>query len=133
MKLPDVYLFQIGEFMYFYKTGLLHNVFKEMRLKTNQVHSFTRLEIYFFPARTNIRFFGIRLQGSKFFSSLNTLSWLTSIPEESGSDADSTVRRITDKNNLRSRLTGNNNRFQIIIMGYRDSLSSLILSFYITI
>ena len=60
--------------MYSYKIGLLPNVFKEMFLMTNQVHSYnTRSSniFYLFPARTNIRLFGIRFQGPKVFNSLN--------------------------------------------------------------
>ena len=60
--------------MFSYKIGLLPNVFKEMLLMTNQVHSYNTRNsntFYLFPARTNIRFFGIRFQGPKFFNSLN--------------------------------------------------------------
>ena len=74
MKLSEIYFFQVGKFMFSYKTGLLPNVFKEMFLMTNQVHSYNTRNsntFYLFPARTNIRFFGIRFQGPKFFNSLN--------------------------------------------------------------
>ena len=60
--------------MYSYKIGLLPNVFKEMFLMTNQVHSYnnrTSNTFYLFPARTNVRISGMRFQGPQFFSSLN--------------------------------------------------------------
>ena len=74
MKLSEIYFFQVGKFMFSYKIGLLPNVFKEMLLMTNQVHSYNTRNsntFYLFPARTNIRLFGIRFQGPKFFNSLN--------------------------------------------------------------
>ena len=55
--------------MYSYKIGLLLNV-----LMTNLVHSYNTRNsntFYLFLARTNIRLFGIRFQGSKIFNSLN--------------------------------------------------------------
>ena len=55
--------------MYSYKVGLLLNV-----LMTNLVHSYNTRNsktFYLFLARTNIRLFGIRFQGSKIFNSLN--------------------------------------------------------------
>ena len=71
MKLSEIYFFQVGKLMFSYKIGL-PNVFKE--LMTNQVHSYNTRNsntFYLFPARTNIRFFGRRFQGPKFFNSLN--------------------------------------------------------------
>ena len=74
LKLSEIYIFQVGtEFMYSYKIGLLPNLVKEMFLMTNQVHSYkTRNSniFYLFPARTNIRLFGIRFQGPKFLNAL---------------------------------------------------------------
>ena len=55
--------------MYSYKIGLLLNV-----LMTNLVHSYNTRNsntFYLLLARTNIRLFGIRFQGSKIFNSLN--------------------------------------------------------------
>ena len=74
LKLSEIYFFQVGKFMYSHKIGLLPNVFKEMFLMTNQVHSYNTRNsntFYLFPARTNIRRFGIKFQGPKFFNSLN--------------------------------------------------------------
>ena len=74
MKLSKIYFFQVGKFMFSYKIGLLPNVFKEMFLMTNQVHSYNTRNsntFYLFLARTNIRLFGITFQGPKFFNSLN--------------------------------------------------------------
>ena len=74
MKLSEIYFFQVGKFMFSYKIGLLPNAFKEMFLMTNQVHSYNTRNsntFYLFLARTNIRLFGIRFQGPKFFNSLN--------------------------------------------------------------
>ena len=65
LKFSDTSLF-VGKFMYFYKIDNLPNVsVKDMFLMTNQVHSYkTRNSnaFYCFPARTNIRLFGIRFQ-----------------------------------------------------------------------
>ena len=80
MKLFEIYFFQVGKFMFSYKIGLLPNAFKEMFLMTNQVHSYnTRnsntfyFNLYFLHEQKliNIRVFGIRFQGPKFFNSLN--------------------------------------------------------------
>ena len=74
MKLSEIYFFQVGKFMFSYKIGLLPNAFKEMFLMTNQVHSYNTRNsntFYLFLARTNIRLFGTRFQGPKFFNSLN--------------------------------------------------------------
>ena len=69
-----MYSYKIGLFMYSYKIGLLPDVFKEMFLMTNQVHSYNTRNpntFYLFPARTSVRLFGIRFQGPKIFNSLN--------------------------------------------------------------
>ena len=74
LKFSKIYLFQVGKFMYSYKIGLLPNVFKEMFLMINQVHSYNNRNsntFYLFPARTNVRLFGMKFQGPKFFSSVN--------------------------------------------------------------
>ena len=66
MKLSESYFFQVGKFMFSYKIDMLPNVFKEMFLMTNQVHSYNTRNsntFYLFPARTNI--------SPKFFDSLN--------------------------------------------------------------
>ena len=66
LKISDTSLF-VGKFMYFYQIDMLPNVsVKEMFLMTNQVHSYNTRNsnafFYCFPARTNIRLFGIRFQ-----------------------------------------------------------------------
>ena len=74
LKFSQIYLFQDGKFMDSYKIGLLPNVFKEMFSLTNQVHSYNNRNsntFYLFPARTNVKLFGMRFQGPKFSSSLN--------------------------------------------------------------
>ena len=68
-----MYSFQIGKFTRFYEIGLLPNVFKEMFLMANQVHSYiTRNSNNFYiiscPNKINIRLFGIRFQGPKCFN-----------------------------------------------------------------
>ena len=73
-EFSEIYFFQLGKLMYSYKLSLLPNVFKEMFLTTNPVHSYNTRKSkthYLFPARTNIRLFGIRFQGPKIFNSLN--------------------------------------------------------------
>ena len=58
LKFSKIYLFQVRKFMYSYKIGLLPNVFKEMFLMTNQVHSYNSRNsntFYLFSARTNVR------------------------------------------------------------------------------
>ena len=74
LKLSEIHFFQVGKFMYSYKIGLLVNVFRDMFLMTNQVHSYNTRNsnsFYLFRARTNIRLFGIRFQGPEFLKSLN--------------------------------------------------------------
>ena len=73
---PDIYLYQIGKFMYLFKKGLLPNYFQDMFiLALSQVHSYntrnSNRKFYIFPFRTNFRKFSIRFQGPKFFNSLN--------------------------------------------------------------
>ena len=54
----EKYFFQVGKSMYSHKIGLLPNVFQEMFLMTNQVHSYNTRDsntFYLFPARKNIR------------------------------------------------------------------------------
>ena len=74
LKFSNIYLFQIGKFMYSFKDGLLPSVFKNMFSLTSQVHSYNTRNsnaFFLFSVRTNIRLFTIRFQGSKVFNSLN--------------------------------------------------------------
>ena len=74
LKLHNLYLFQVGKFMFLFKKGLLPDVFNDMFPLTNQVHSYiTRNSnaFYRFSCRTNMRQFAIRFQGPKFFNTLN--------------------------------------------------------------
>ena len=75
LKVPDIYLYQIGKFMYLFKKGLLPNYFQDMFILATQVHSYntrnSNRKFYIFPFRTNFRKFSIRFQGPKFFNSLN--------------------------------------------------------------
>jgi len=74
LKFSDIYLYQIGKFMYLFKRGLLPNYFREMFTLTSQIHSHNTRNsnlFYIFPCRTNIRKFSIRFQGPKLFNSLS--------------------------------------------------------------
>ena len=74
LKFSDIYLYQIGKFMYLFKRGLLPNYFRDMFILVSQLHShYTRNCNLFYipPCRTNIRNFSIRFQGPKFFNSLS--------------------------------------------------------------
>ena len=55
LKFSDIYFFQVGKCIYSFKIGLLPNVFKEIFLITNQVHSYNTGNsntFHLFPART---------------------------------------------------------------------------------
>ena len=73
LKFFDIYFYQIGNFMYLFKKGLLPNYFRNMFTLASQLHSHTRnCNLYYIPpCRTNIRNFSIRFQGPKFFNSLS--------------------------------------------------------------
>ena len=40
LKFPDIYLYQIGKFMYLFKIGLLPHFFQDMFILASQVHSY---------------------------------------------------------------------------------------------
>ena len=66
-----MYSFQIGKSTRFYEIGLLPNVFKEMFLMANQVHSYiTRNSNTFciISCPNKYKTFGIRLHGPKCFN-----------------------------------------------------------------
>ena len=74
LKFSDIYLYQIGKFMYLFKKGFLLNYFRDMFTLASQLHlHYTRNCNLFYipPCRTNIRNFSIRFQGPKFFNSLS--------------------------------------------------------------
>ena len=72
LKFSDIYLNQIGRFMYLFKRGLLPNYFRNMF--TLCIHSYNRRNssLFYIPhCRTNFRKFSIRFQGPTFFNSLS--------------------------------------------------------------
>ena len=65
-----MYSFQIGKFTRFYEIGLLPNVFKEMFLMANQVHSYiTRNSntLYIISCLNKYKTFWYKISGSKMF------------------------------------------------------------------
>ena len=74
LKFSDIYLYQVGKFMYLFKRSLLPNYFRDMFTLASQLHShYTRNCNLFYipPCRTNIRNFSIRFQGPMLFNSLS--------------------------------------------------------------
>ena len=66
LKLSDIYLYQIGKFMYLFKRGLLPNYFGDMFTLASQIHSYNtrNSSLFYIPhCRTNVRKFSIRFQG----------------------------------------------------------------------
>ena len=75
LRLDQIYLYQLGKFMYLYRTGSLSKYFHNYFPMTNEVHSYntTRAKSYYIPlCRTNIWQFSIKYKGPKF---CNTLSF----------------------------------------------------------
>ena len=75
LNLESIYKFQVGKFMYQYRSGLLPDSFNNMFLVTHQVHSYGTRSSKFFhlpQCRTNVRMFSISFQGPKFFNSLSS-------------------------------------------------------------
>ena len=73
LRFTDIFLFQLGKFMYLFKLGLLPEIFDGLFFTNNQMHSYNTRKsnaFHIFPCRTNLRCFAIRFQGPKFFSSL---------------------------------------------------------------
>ena len=65
-----MYSFQIGQFMRFYEIGLLPNVFKQMFLMANEVHSYiTRHSntFYIISCPNKSKTFWYKISGSKMF------------------------------------------------------------------
>ena len=74
LKFSDIYLYQIGKFMYLFKRGLLPNYFRDMFTLASQIHSHNtrNSSLFYVPhCRNNFRKFSIRFQGPKFFNSLS--------------------------------------------------------------
>ena len=75
LKFSDIYLYQIGKFMYLFKRGLLPNYFRDMFTPASQLDSHHTRNCNLScipPCRTNIRNFSIRFQGPKFSNSLSS-------------------------------------------------------------
>ena len=73
LRFIDIFLFQLGKFMYLFKLGLLPEMFNGLFFTNNQMHSYNTRKsnaFHIFPCRTNLRCFAIRFQGPKFFNSL---------------------------------------------------------------
>ena len=73
LKLNDICMLQLGQFMFHHKFSLLPERFDNMFLKNDQTHTFNTRNSskYHVPScRTNIRQFSARFQGPKFFNSL---------------------------------------------------------------
>ena len=74
LKFSDIYLYQIGKFMYLFERGLLPNYFRDVFTLASQIHSYNtrNSSLFYIPhCQTNIRKFSIRFQGPKFFNSLS--------------------------------------------------------------
>ena len=74
LNFSDIYLYQIGKFMYLFKRGLLPNYFRDMFTLTGQIHCYNTRNsslFYILHCRTNFQKFSIRFQGPTFFNSLN--------------------------------------------------------------
>ena len=74
LKFSDIYLYQIGKFIYLFKRGLLPNYFRNIFTLASQIHSYNtrNSSLFYIPhCRTNFRKFSVRFQGPSFFSSLS--------------------------------------------------------------
>ena len=75
LKFTDVYLLQLGTFMYKYKKNLLPLTFDNSFIKINQIHTYntrTSKQYYIPTCRTKIRQFSASYQGPLFFNSLSS-------------------------------------------------------------
>ena len=73
LKLNDICMLQLGQFMFHHKSSLLPERFDNMFFKNDQIHTFNTRNSskYHVPScRTNIRQFSVRFQGPKFLNSL---------------------------------------------------------------
>ena len=74
LKFSDIYLYQIGKFMYVFKRSLLPNYFRDMFTLASQIHSYNtrNSNLFYIPyCRTNLRKLSIRFQGPTLFNSLS--------------------------------------------------------------
>ena len=74
LKFEDIYLFNLGKFIYQYKHKLLPDCFECPLLTVNQIHNYntrksSTLSVPY--CRTNTRLFSVNYQGPKFFNTLN--------------------------------------------------------------
>ena len=74
LKFNDIYLLNLGKFMYSYQNGLLPRSFNDRFIKVNQVHHNTRSSSNFYNrfCKTKIRQFSVSYQGPKFFNTLSS-------------------------------------------------------------
>ena len=73
LRFTDIFLFQLGKFMYLFKLGLLPEILNELFFTNNQMHSYNTRKsnaFHIFPCRTNLRRFAIRLCSYCYFYSL---------------------------------------------------------------
>ena len=71
LKFSEIYLYQIGKFMYLFKRSLLPNYFRDIFTLASQIHSYNtrNSSLFCIPyCRTNLRKFSIRFQGPTFFN-----------------------------------------------------------------
>ena len=74
LNFSDIYLYQIGKFMYLFKRGLLPNYFRDMFTLASQIHSYNtrNSSLFYIPhCQTDFRKFSILFQGPTFFNSLS--------------------------------------------------------------
>ena len=74
LRLDQIYLYQLGKFMYLYRSGSLPEYFHNYFPMTDEIHSYnTRsAKSYYLPlCRTNIRQFSIKYKGPKFFNTFS--------------------------------------------------------------
>ena len=74
LKFSDIYLYQMGKYMYLFQRGLLPNYFRDMFTLASQIHSYNtrNSSLFYIPhCRPNFRKFSIRFQGPTFFNSLS--------------------------------------------------------------
>ena len=74
LKFEDIYLLQLGKFMYLYQQKLPPDCFEGLFSYVSQIHNYNTRNaksFYAFQCRTNIRQFSINYQGPKFFNTLN--------------------------------------------------------------
>ena len=75
LKFNDIYLLNLGKFMYSYLNGLLSSSFNDCFIKVNQVHHYNKRSSNNFYTRfckTKIQQFSVSYQGPKFFNTLSS-------------------------------------------------------------